>query len=156
MEWLSLANAYQQLVALNIWVVQKSSKLFLMVQSLGSWAVLSGSLTGEVFVFLCPSEGCWCHCSFGSALLPSAGQVHCVTGDKELQMGLLLICCIGNMVTFCFHLLYAVIQFLCFFEIERDELGRMQMKIVHGKKFSMRSLLFHQMRRSLGTMVQAC
>lgn len=55
-------------------------------QSLGSWAALSRSLTGEVFVLLCPTEGWWYLCSFGNALLPSAGQVHCVTRNKGLQM----------------------------------------------------------------------
>lgn len=52
---MSLASAYQQLVAMNVFVVQKSSKLFLMaLKAVGSWAVLSRSLTGKVFVLSCP------------------------------------------------------------------------------------------------------
>lgn len=77
---MSLASAYQQLVAMNIFVVQESSKLFLMVlKAVGSWAALSRYLTGQVFVLLCPTQGCRCHCGFGNALLLSTKQIRMFT-----------------------------------------------------------------------------
>lgn len=51
-------------------------------QSLGSWAALSRSLTGEVFCFCVPLKAV----GATAALARSAGQVHCVTRNKELQM----------------------------------------------------------------------
>ena len=84
---MSLASAYQQLVAINIFVVQKSSKLILMVlKAVGSWAVLSRSLIGKAFVLLCPTQGCRCHRSFGNALLLSPKQILMFAETKDYMM----------------------------------------------------------------------